>query len=148
MASGMWAMHTMVWPSEAGTVQPPRSSCRLHVLVQLLLVVDPFSSSLCRRVVDREDAREGGSRRARIGRLDLALNTGSMRSFQESRLEALLLEELRVRHEDEVFLADGGVIPVLSQLRRDLLDVRRLVRLDDPRLFRGPAKPSPGRAPR
>ena len=23
MASGMWAMHTMVWPSEAGTVQPP-----------------------------------------------------------------------------------------------------------------------------
>ena len=116
--------------------------------MQLLLVVDRLLLVLPERVVDRQDAREGGARRARVGRLDLALEGGIEQIVpRRGRLEALFLEELRVRHEDERVLAHGGVVPVLVlQLRRDLVDVGRLVRLDDPRLLRG-REAVAGRAP-
>ena len=111
----------------------------LNVLAQLLHVGEAGLLVAVVDLQDREDARHGGARRARIGHLQHALVGGIEQIIPGGRrLQIVFLQELGVGHEHQRIVGDRGphaafALEALRQIGRR----RRRIGLEDALLFAG-----------
>ena len=104
----------------------------LHVRPQLLHVGERLVLVAAVHLEDREDARDRGARRARVGHLQHVL-VGRVEQVvpRRRRLQVVLLQELVVGHEHQRIVGDRGPLAVgLLEARRQLGERRRLVGLE------------------
>src|SRR5262249_24745842 len=120
----------------------------LHVGVELLLVVECLVLVPAERVVDGENPRERGARRAGVDGLVLAFVGGMKQTVPRRRwLEAFFAEQLGGRHEHQRVLGHGRVVPfAILQLDGEPIPRRRAIRLEDAGLL-GRREPVAGCAP-